>query len=497
MQDGRQYALALILRDYPSELSEFQRQLAMASAVHHPLHAERVSSHAELVDYQGRLRLVSYTPRPMLSLINRRMVRFLLAVLGGAGVVSVPPVLARENSPTSAVGFVPESSGLLTVLPKGRGRVFSDKPGGAVAGKVGRKRIRLHDGDPVQFVDDNSGIGMGEDTFAEVVFNEQRVTVPNQNIILEDRLSRSPDGNWAVFSSFVSCVDFCYASGWLLGANTRIRLAERSFGPDLTVAWRSDGKEVAVGSRGLYLVSLPDGKVTSSSEFTSPTYAPSGRLFVRGNGERDDAVYEWSTEGKPRKVLVVPGNPPVMETDTDPGGPRPVTFARNEALTAEFERNDTIRRRTVAAGDIGRNLDGRSTPRPPTLDQTLKLIEEPTSPPATAATTALEECVRSPAFAHELAVAANTRGYRLFQDGKLDDAIPLFDAAVSLDGKYGMPRFNLARIYALRGNAPESVVYLRMLKVMGKAQRDRLNQARNDSAFEKIANSPEFQALFH
>ena len=72
-----------------------------------------------------------------------------------------------------------------------------------------------------------------------------------------------------------------------------------------------------------------------------------------------------------------------------------------------------------------------------------------------------------------------------------------FLVAVSLDGKYGMPRYNLARIYALRGNARESVVFLRMLKAMGKAQRDRLNQTRNDSAFEKIVDSPEFQALFH
>jgi hypothetical protein len=397
----------------------------------------------------------------------------------------------------SSVGVLPDSPNLLTVLPNGQGRVFSDKAGGTVMAKVGRSRIRLHDGDPVEFVDDNSGIGMGEDTFAEVIFNQKRVTVPNQNIILEDRLRRSPEGNWAIFSGMVSCVDFCYASGWLLGANTRIRLSESHFGPDLTVAWRKDGKEVVVGSRGLYLVSLPDGKVTDSSQFTSPAYAPDGRLFVRGNGEDDDAVYEWLAQGKPRKILVVPGHPPVMETDTDPGDPRPVTFTRSGALTAEFERNEKTRRRSVAAEDIGRNLDGSSTPRPPTLDQALKLIEEPTSLPATAATTALDECVRSPAFAHELAVAANTRGYRLFQDGKLDDAAPLFDAAVSLDGKYGMPRYNLARIHALRGNVRESVVYLRMLKLMGKSQRDRLNQARNDSAFEKIANSPEFQALFH
>jgi hypothetical protein len=181
-----------------------------------------------------------YTQHPMPS--NRRMTLALVVVLGvAAGNVCVRPIFAREKVPMSSVGVLPDSPNLLTVLPSGQGRVFSDKAGGTVMAKVGRSRIRLHDGDPVEFVDDNSGIGMGEDTFAEVIFNQKRVTVPNQNIILEDRLRRSPEGNWAVFSSMVSCVDFCYASGWLLGANTRIRLSESHFGPDLTVAWRKVG----------------------------------------------------------------------------------------------------------------------------------------------------------------------------------------------------------------------------------------------------------------
>ena len=116
-----------------------------------------------------------------------------------------------------------------------------------------------------------------------------------------------------------------------------------------------------------------------------------------------------------------------METDTDPGDPMPVTFAHNGALTADFNRNLKSRLRTVAAADIGKNLDGTSTPRPATLDKVLSLIEDPNSPPTAAAAAALSECERSPAFAHELAVAANTRGYRLYQESKitLDDAIAM------------------------------------------------------------------------
>lgn len=95
-----------------------------------------------------------------------------------------------------------------------------------------------------------------------------------------------------------------------------------------------------------------------------------------------------------------------------------------------------------------------------------------------------------------MAVAANTRGYRLLQEGKLDDALPLFEASLNLDVRYGMPRYNLARAHALKGNAKESVIYLRMLKTMGKAQRARLQQASKDEAFKKVADSEEFQALF-
>jgi hypothetical protein len=412
-----------------------------------------------------------------------------LAMLGLAGI-------AHAQAGAGPATPARKDRGLLAVLPEGQGRVFSDRANGTVVAKAGGKGVSLRDGDIVKFIEDNSGIGMGEDTFAEVILNGKKLTVPNQHLILEKRLERSPDGQWAVFSTYTSCVDFCYATGWLLGPAVRIRLSEHEFGPDLVVAWRKDGKQVAVGSRGLYLVSLPDGKVTDAREFTAPAYSPDGRLFVRGNGESDDAVYEWIPEGKPRKILAFRGSPPPMETDTDPGDPMPVTFARNGALTADFNRNLKSRLRTVAAADIGKNLDGTSTPRPATLDKVLSLIEDPNSPPAAASAAALSECERSPAFAHELAVAANTRGYRLYQEGKLDEAIPLFDAAVSLDGKYGMPRYNLARIHALKGNAQESVVYLRMLRIMGKGQRARLEQARKDDAFKKIADSPEFRAIF-
>ena len=59
-----------------------------------------------------------------------------------------------------------------------------------------------------------------------------------------------------------------------------------------------------------------------------------------------------------------------------------------------------------------------------------------------------------------------------------------------------MPRYNAARVYAQKGNAKDSAIYLRMLKTMGKSQHERLQQAAKDPAFKPIADSPDFRAAF-
>jgi hypothetical protein len=398
---------------------------------------------------------------------------------------------------------------LLARLSKDQGRVFSEKPGGVVKALGGGKASDLKDGDTVKYVDDNGGIGMGEDTVATVVARKKRIKVPNGQVILEDRLQRSPDRKWAVFSALTACGDFCYATGWLLGPDLRLRLSESGFGPDVVVAWRSDREEVAIGSRGLSLVSLTDAKVTTSNGYTSPAYGPDGRLYVRGK-DKSDAVYEWVLGGTPRKVLAMAGAPPPSESEDDRGDPDPVTFAADGRLVATFQRGDDTRVRTLAltgggaGGSHGRGrsgagggsgtLEGTPAARPQAIEDTLALIDN--AAPAAAAVTAMAAGERDPAFARELAVAANTRGYRLLQEGKLDDAIQLLEAAATLDTRYGMPRYNLARVHALKGNAKESVVYLHMLKIMGKAQRARLAHATEDDAFKKIADTEEFRALF-
>lgn len=72
----------------------------------------------------------------------------------------------------------------------------------------------------------------------------------------------------------------------------------------------------------------------------------------------------------------------------------------------------------------------------------------------------------------------------------------LFLAAATLSSDYGMPRFNSARIYALKGEADQAIKYLAEIKRLGRAQRDRLNQARKDEAFRKLWDTREFKSLF-
>lgn len=95
-----------------------------------------------------------------------------------------------------------------------------------------------------------------------------------------------------------------------------------------------------------------------------------------------------------------------------------------------------------------------------------------------------------------IAVAANSRGHRLYQSNHFDDALQFFVVASSLDPTYGMPRYNAARIYAIKGDIETCVSYLLEIKKMGRGQSNRLNQARTDDGFKNAWDDPRFVSVF-
>lgn len=97
---------------------------------------------------------------------------------------------------------------------------------------------------------------------------------------------------------------------------------------------------------------------------------------------------------------------------------------------------------------------------------------------------------------HEVAKAANTRGFRLFRAGILDQATTMLEVAAKIDPSYGMPRYNLARIHATRGKTDQALRWLTELKALGPNQRRRLEEARKEVAFKPLWELPAFKALF-
>lgn len=382
----------------------------------------------------------------------------------------------------------------LAPLGKGKARVFTAQPGEKItaqpAGGKG-KGVVLSDGDEVQIEDNGVGVGDGE-AVATIRVGKRKLTLPGVNLISEESLQRSPDGKWAVLMTMSGCGDVCHGVAWLLGPAVRVRFSE-DVGPEIQVSWRPDGGEVAVGGAGhVHVIALPEAKVVKQGEFEAPAYAPDGRLFMRGPGE-SDAVHQWIRGGKPRRVLAVRGQPPPLEEGEYYRAMEPPTF-EGGTLQAIFERKSGKEYRSVALAELGKDAAGGAPPAP--VAKALASIVDEAVAPAAAAKLAADEGKANPTFARPLASAANTRGLRLYQAGKGAEALPLFEVAAQLDATYGMPRYNAARVLAARGDAAGCARWLGTLKALGAPQRARLDQARRDPAFGKVAASAEVRAVF-
>jgi len=423
------------------------------------------------------------------------MIRGVLLPLPGTALLTVlfaaapPPATAGPPDPTATLG-------------KDKARVFADAPGGTVKaspkGSAKAKAIELRDGDVVDFVGDDAGVGAGgEIASAEVVVRGKHLEVPNEHVITEDRLQRQ--GPWAVFSATSGCGDVCHGPGWLLGpGGVRVRLGE-DVGPNVNAVWRADGKEVAVAGEDsgvLALVALPAARLTLLQGYEAPIYARDWRLFVRGDVARDqDTVYEVLPDHSLRWVVGCPGVTPPLEEGEYSRSIAPLHFTADGTLTAEFARGhgaDCTER--LKPAEIGtRPSDQRAAA---TMRAAGTVLDDATDASRAAALARAQAADKDPPWKRELASAANTRGHRLYEAGKLADALPLFIAAAEIDRSYGMPRYNAARIFALRGEVSAAVQWLDELRAMGRSQRARLTEARKDESFKKIWAAPEFIALF-
>jgi hypothetical protein len=222
--------------------------------------------------------------------------------------------------------------------------------------QTGAAPLQLRDGERVRYIDNDAQMGNSDGT-ARIEARGVQGRVPNGAVITEERLRRSPDGRWAVFSTIQSCGDYCHAGLVLLGASARRDLCEyeQCAGPEVGVAWSSDGQRLAVGSTQLVIVSLPTQAIRRINGRSSPAFSPDGRLFVRGITE-DDGVFEV-TDAADRRVFGARGRAQVSTVDAPIGPPLPVVFERGGAvLCATFLRR--AQNRTARATLDGRAVSG-------------------------------------------------------------------------------------------------------------------------------------------
>ena len=248
----------------------------------------------------------------------------LAVVLPGVAAAQVPPKMAAPQ----AVIFTAKAGEVLTVAD-----------------------AKWKDGDKIIYIADDAEIGTGKDAVATIAKTKGGATasVPNTSVLTEERLKRSPDGNWAVFSALRACADFCYADVWLVGSKTRLKITGEA-GPDVTVAFSADGKQAAIGGRALHLVDLATSRAAEHSTVTSPSYASDGTLWARGIAN-DDAAYTL-VDGTWKRVVRLAGKSPTPEPGADPGDPTPVRF-EGEVLVVEFDRgNYTYEVRATRAGKV-------------------------------------------------------------------------------------------------------------------------------------------------
>jgi hypothetical protein len=246
-------------------------------------------------------------------------------------------------------------------LSAGVGVIFAADPTASVTltpEQRGVAPIALRDGERVRYLEVDAMMGVEHGT-ALIEARGVRGRVANGAVITEERLRRSPDGRWAVFSAIESCGDFCHSGLRLLSLAQRRDLCDAPLcaGPDPIVAWSADGRSLVVDSHGVRVIALGALAVRAVSSVGSPVFSPAGRLFVRGVTE-DDGVFEVTDAPEPRRVFGASGRAAVSTADSEVAPPTQVVFEGDGAvLCAGFLRGRQVR--YARASLDGRPVAGR------------------------------------------------------------------------------------------------------------------------------------------
>lgn len=119
---------------------------------------------------------------------------------------------------------------------------------------------------------------------------------------------------------------------------------------------------------------------------------------------------------------------PEPEAYTTADDPAPVTFLADGKLVATFHREDDTWTRSLPLSDTDTsNLI--LAKQPEDVDRSIATILDTSISAARAVEVATAQGQQTPRFERELAVAANTRGLRFYQAGKLEEGLALFIAA--------------------------------------------------------------------
>lgn len=235
----------------------------------------------------------------------------------GAGSASGSGAGSAAVAPRAPGPFLP------TQIPAKHGIAFAEAAGGTSEAKApDGTAVPVKDGTVLTV--DREGeavIGNSKASMDAITVAGNKLSISARNVIVESRLKRSPDGSTALFYLIDSCGDVCHTELSVVTSDGR-RVALGDGTVDVVAAWRKDGKELVVGSGGLWIVSLPDLAVQTLDEYTAPAYGPDGTLYVR---DQDGSGFTL-VGAEAKRVFKAKKPPPLQEGDYGADDPTPPTF---------------------------------------------------------------------------------------------------------------------------------------------------------------------------